>query len=89
MSIVVVTALLAACDQESSLNRAECRDALTEIRARLFQISGRDAEGEAFWQEGLAGAVFAARVAQLKQVPVAPSFMGALLHRAGEAFARR
>jgi HDOD domain len=80
-------ALLAACDQESSLNRPECREALTEIRARLFQISGRDAEAEAFWQEGLAGAVFAARVARLNQASVASSFMGALLHRAGEALA--
>jgi hypothetical protein len=60
---------------------------LTEIHARLFQIPGRDAEGQAFWQEGLAGAVFAARVARLKQAPVASSFMGALLHRAGEALA--
>ena len=80
-------ALLAACEQESSLNRSECREALTEIRARLFQISGRDAEAEAFWQEGLAGAVFAARVARLNRAAVAASFMGALLHRAGEALA--
>src|SRR3569833_1526928 len=80
-------ALLAACDQESSVHRPECREALTEIRARLFQISGREAEAEAFWQEGLAGALFAARVARLNQASVAESFMGALLHRAGEALA--
>ena len=80
-------ALLAACDDVASLNRPDCRNALTEIRARLFQIPGRDAEAQAFWQESLAGAVFAARVAQLKQAPVASSFMGALLHRAGEALA--
>jgi hypothetical protein len=80
-------ALLAACDEASTLNRSECREALTEIRARLFRISGRDAEAEAFWQEGLAGAVFAARVARLNQAAVAASFMGALLHRAGEALA--
>ena len=80
-------ALLAACDEESSLSRSACREALTEIRARLFQISGRDAEAEALWQEGLAGAVFAARVARLQQAAVAASFMGALLHRAGESLA--
>jgi hypothetical protein len=80
-------ALLAACDQESSLHRPECRDALREIRARLFQISGRDAEAEAFWQQGLAGAVFAARVARLNRAAVAASFMGALLYRAGDALA--
>jgi hypothetical protein len=80
-------ALLAACGDVASLKRPDCRHALTEIHARLFQIPGRDAEAQAFWQEGLAGAVFAARVAQLKQAPVATSFMGALLHRAGEALA--
>jgi hypothetical protein len=80
-------ALLAACDDVAALNRPDCRNALTEIRARLFQIPGRDAEAQAFWHEGLAGAVFAARVARLKQAPVASSFMGALLHRAGEALA--
>jgi hypothetical protein len=80
-------ALLAACGDVASLNRPDCRNALTEIHARLFQIPGRDAEAQAFWQEGLAGAVFAARVARLTQAPVASSFMGALLHRAGEALA--
>jgi HDOD domain-containing protein len=80
-------ALLASCDHGSALTRPECRAALSEIRARLFQIPGRDVEAQAFWQEGLAGALFAARVAQLKQAPVAASFMGALLHRAGEALA--
>ena len=80
-------ALLAACDHVAALNRPDCRNALTEIRARLFQIPGRDVEARAFWQEGLAGAMFAARVARLTQAPVASSFMGALLHRAGEALA--
>jgi len=80
-------ALLAACDDVAALNRPDCRNALTEIRARLFQIPGRDVEARAFWQEGLAGAMFAARVARLTQAPVASSFMGALLHRAGEALA--
>jgi len=80
-------ALLAACDDVAALNRPDCRNALTEIRARLFQIPGRDAEARAFWQEGLAGALFAARVARLRQASVASSFMGALLHRAGEALA--
>jgi hypothetical protein len=79
-------ALLAACDA-TALKRPECRNALTEISARLFQIPGRDAEARAFWQEGLASAMFAARVARLTHAPVASSFMGALLHRAGEALA--
>jgi hypothetical protein len=80
-------ALLAACEGGVSLSRPECRNALNEIRMRLFQIAGRDAEGQSLWQEGLAAGVFAARVAQLKQAPVAASFMGAMLHRAGEALA--
>jgi hypothetical protein len=64
-----------------------CREALVEIRARIFQIPGRDAEAQALWEEGLAGAVFAARVAHLKQASFPASFMGALLYRAGEALA--
>src|SRR5262245_36533540 len=69
---------------QSSLGRSGCREALVEVRARLFQIPGRDAEGQGFWEEGLASALFAARVAHLKQASVPASFMGALLHRAGE-----
>ena len=80
-------ALLAACGEVASLNRPDCRTALTEIRARLFQIPGRDVEARAFWQESLAGAMFAARVARLTEASVTASFMGALLHRAGEALA--
>src|SRR3569833_3441062 len=57
-------ALLAACDQESSVHRPECREELTEIRARLFQISGREAEAEAGGRGGRAGARGAARGAR-------------------------
>jgi len=71
------------------LGKPGCRDALGEIRARLFHAPGRDAEAEAWWHESLAAAVFAARVAQLKQASVAASFMGALLHRAGDSLALR
>jgi hypothetical protein len=64
-----------------------CRDALGEIRARLFHSPGRDAEAEAWWHEGVATAVFAARVAQLRQASVGASFLAGLLHRSGEALA--
>jgi len=82
-------ALLAAFEELSARDGlpARCREALAEIRARVFQIPGRDAEAQALWEEGLAGAVFAARVAHLKQASLAASFMGTLLHRAGEALA--
>jgi len=82
-------ALLAGCQSgtQGLLGRPGCRDALTEIRARLFQIPGRDAEAQAWWEEGLASAAYAARVAELKEASVSASFMGALLHRAGEALA--
>lgn len=82
-------ALLTGCQSgtQGLLGRPGCRDALLEIRARLFQIPGRDAEAQAWWEEGLAGAAYAARVAQLNQASVSASFMGALLHRAGEALA--
>ncbi|MBS0420595.1 MAG: HDOD domain-containing protein [Proteobacteria bacterium] len=82
------------------LSRPGCRDALMEIRARLFQIPGRDAEAQAWWEESLASAAYAARVAQAyltgaapaarspgAGVSVAASFMAALLHRSGEALA--
>jgi len=61
------------------------RDALTEIRSRLFHAHGRDLESQAWWHEALATAVFAARVAELKQASVSTSFVAALLHRCGEA----
>lgn len=82
-------ALLSLRDTRTLLGQSQCHAALTEIRARLYRIPGRDVEAQGFWQEGLAGAMFAARVAQLQQVPVAASFMGALLFRAGEALALR
>jgi HDOD domain len=80
-------ALLASCGTAGALGRPGCREALQEIGARLFHIPGRDVEGQAWWHESLASAVFAARVAQLKQVSVTSSFMGALLYRAGDALA--
>jgi len=82
-------ALLAGCQSgtQGLLGRPGCRDALTEIRARLFQIPGRDVEAQGWWEEGLASAAYAARVAELKGASVSASFMGALLHRAGEALA--
>ncbi|MFL6603826.1 MAG: HDOD domain-containing protein [Steroidobacteraceae bacterium] len=82
-------ALLDACRDGLSGFRAKagCRDALGEIRARLFHAPGRDAEAQAWWHESVATAVFAARVAQLKQASVCASFLGGLLHRSGEALA--
>lgn len=82
-------ALLVACRDgvPGLLGKPGCRDALGEIRARLFHTPGRDAEAQAWWHEGVATAVFAARVAQLKQAAVGASFMGGLLHRSGEALA--
>jgi hypothetical protein len=108
--------LLAGCASgvPGLLGRPGCRDALAEIRARLFQVPGRDAEAQAWWEEGLAGAAYAARVAQAYStsaalaarspgpftpprsavlggcgIRVSASFMGALLHRAGEVLALR
>jgi hypothetical protein len=69
------------------LAKPGCRDALGEIRARSFHAPGRDAEAQAWWQESVATAVFASRVAQLKQASVGAAFLGGLLHKAGEALA--
>ncbi len=69
------------------LGKPGCRDALGEIRARLFHSPGREAEAEALWHESVAAAVFAARIAQLKGASVIASFMSGLLHRAGETLA--
>jgi hypothetical protein len=69
------------------LAKPACRDALGEIRARLFHVPGRDVEAQAWWHESVATAVFASRVAQLKQASVGASFLGGLLHRSGEALA--
>jgi hypothetical protein len=82
-------ALLPGCQNgvQGLLGKPGCRDALGEIRARLFHTPGRDAEAQICWHEGVASAVFAARVAQLMQVSVPASFLGALLHRSGEALA--
>jgi HDOD domain len=63
------------------------RDALAEVRARLFRIPGREAEAESWWNESVATAAFAGRLAELHQVSVAAAFCGGLLHRAGEALA--
>jgi len=81
-----LTGLLAA-SESGSWSRPGCREALTEVRARLFQIPGRDAEAQAWWEESLVGAVFAARVAKRSQAAVPVSFAGALFYRAGEALA--
>jgi hypothetical protein len=82
-------ALLDAAKDVSSgmLSRNGARDALGEIRARLFHAPGREAEAQASWHESVATAVFAARVAQLRGAAVAAAFCGGLLHRAGEALA--
>jgi hypothetical protein len=75
------------CGLSGLLAKPGCRDALGEIRARLFHAPGRDAEAQAWWHESLATAVFASRVAHLKQASVCASFLGGLLHRSGEALA--
>ncbi len=82
-------ALLAGSREGSRglLARPGCREALGEIRALLFHARGRDTEAQTWWHEGVATAVFAARVAQLKQASVSASFLSGLLHRAGEALA--
>jgi hypothetical protein len=69
------------------LAKPGCRDALGEIRTRLFHAPGRDAEAQAWWHESVATAVFASRVAQLQQASVGASLLGGLLHRSGEALA--
>jgi hypothetical protein len=69
------------------LARPGVRDALGEVRYRLFHAPGRDAEAQSSWNESLATAVFAARVAQLRGASVEVAFCGGLLHRAGEALA--
>jgi HDOD domain len=71
----------------SLITRPGCRDALREIRARLFHAPGRDLEAQAWWHEVVATAVFAARIAQLKQASIPASFLASLLHRSGEALA--
>jgi hypothetical protein len=82
-------ALLDACRNGASALMAKpgCRDALREIRARLFHVPGRDAEAQTWWHEAVATAAFAARVAQLRHASVDASFLAALLHRSGEALA--
>lgn len=82
-------ALLEACRSGVSglLAKPGCRDALGEIRARLFHVPGRDAEAQAWWHESVATAVFASRVAQLQHASVCASFLAGLLHKSGEALA--
>ena len=82
-------ALLDACRNGVTglVGKPGCRDALCEIRTRLFEVPGRDAEAQAWWHEALATAAFAARVAQLKHASIEASFLAALLHRSGEALA--
>lgn len=82
-------ALAQACGSAVAglLAKPGCRDALGEIRARLFHAPGRDAEAQAWWHESVATAVFASRVAQLQQASVSASFLAGLLHRSGEALA--
>jgi hypothetical protein len=71
------------------LGRPGCREALIDLRARVFQIPGREAQGLLLWEESVAAAVFAARIAQLRAAPAVSAFGGGLLHRAGEALALR
>lgn len=82
-------ALLNSCPSGVAglLAKPGCRAALGEIRARLFHAPGRDAEAQAWWQESVATAVFASRVAQHQQASVCAAFLGGLLHRSGEALA--
>jgi hypothetical protein len=81
--------LLDACREgvPSLVGKSGSREALRDIRARLFQVPGRDTEALVWWNEALATAMFARRVAQLKQASVPASFVSALLHRSGEALA--
>src|SRR5665213_1567099 len=48
------------------LARPGVRDALGEIRARVFHAPGLQAEAQASWHESVATAGFAARVAQIR-----------------------
>ncbi len=84
-----LSALLAGCQGgvQGLLGKPGCRDALGEIRARLFHTPGRDAEAQTWWHESVASAVFAARLAQLEQASIPAAFVGALLHRSGDALA--
>jgi hypothetical protein len=69
------------------VGRTAAREALADIRSRLFHAPGRDVEAQTWWHEALATAVFGARVAQLHQASIPTVFLAALLHRAGEALA--
>jgi HDOD domain len=69
------------------MGRPGARDALAEIRDRLFHTPVREAEAQTWWQESLATAVFGARVALLQEASISAAFCGGLLHRAGEALA--
>src|ERR1700730_1419199 len=62
-------ALLAGCQDGAQgwWGKPGCRDALGEIRARLFHTPGRDAEAQTWWHESFASAVFASRAGQLQQ----------------------
>lgn len=71
------------------LGKPAAREALIELYCRVFQIAGREAEGHELWEESVAAAVFAARLAQLLRAPIAAAFGGGLLHRSGEALALR
>jgi HDOD domain len=81
--------LLDACrgGVQAMLARPGCRDAIAAIRARVFQAPGSDTGMQRVWLESVATAVFSARVAQLTHAAVPASFLGGLLHRAGEALA--
>jgi HDOD domain len=74
-------------DSPGLLGRPGCREALSEIRARLFHAPGRDAEARTWWHEAVATAVFAARMAQLQNASGGTAFLASLLHRSGELLA--
>ena len=85
---------------DALLGRAGAREALSAVRDRLFHAAGREADAERCWQESVATAVFAARLAKLldsapdpatkpEPVSIAAAACGGLLHLAGEALALR
>jgi hypothetical protein len=71
----------------AATDEPEAKDALIEIRQCLFEAGGRESESRAIWHEAVATAMYAARLAQIRQSCVAAAALGGLLHRAGEALA--
>ena len=65
------------------------RSMLGELQASLFAAYGREREARALWHESLATAACAEMLASFNGASVGAASLGALLHRAGEAWMLR